>query len=450
MRSDELRVSHDAIDAARIARRWRGTVGSRFVRRAYASPVAFAVAVLMLAGPVLASTGMHAEGSSVDAPGLSAGPFITSAGLVWESSRGIMLTNSAGRSKVLARPDAPNWNNSADLAWFGRDWWALARPSGVLAGRIGGQLRALALLRKCNPGSASIKPGVLVTEYAVSGEHLYAALPRVCLARHGAPFGEVVDVDLRSRRWHVLAPMPGTLDYMAASGNYLALAYWRGRGTQRSGAETRPFVRVLDTATGALVNQITPPRISTTGGERRGTTSGIQLDDSGDVLVTEGCCWAPGQLAHIAQPAPRRSGWWWARAGSTAGHETQLGSDAVLSEGHVAFLSTDAGNPESTTIDVRNLLAGTTKTVVAFSGSVSADGLALSGNELAWAQQSIVVNVVNGLSPGGGSFENCTPVALSPIELASLDLRDIPSSPVAVHGAPIPPQYANEPPCIEA
>ena len=189
MRSDELRVSHDAIDAARIARRWRGTVGSRFVRRAYASPVAFAVAVLMLAGPVVASTGMHAEGSSVDAPGLSAGPFITSAGLVWESSRGIMLTNSAGRSKVLARPDAPNWNNSADLAWFGRDWWALARPSGVLAGRIGGQLRALALLRKCNPGSASIKPGVLVTEYAVSGEHLYAALPRVCLARHGAPFG---------------------------------------------------------------------------------------------------------------------------------------------------------------------------------------------------------------------------------------------------------------------
>ena len=419
----------------------------RFVRCAYASPVAFVVAVLMLAGPVLASAGMHTEGSSVDAPGLSAGPFFTGAGLVWESSHGIMLTNSAGRSKVLARPDAPNWDGFVDLAWFGRDWWAVARPSGVLAGRIGGQLRALALLRKCNPGSTSIKPGVLVTQYAVSGEHLYAALPSVCLARRGAPFGEVVDIDLRSRRWHVLAPMPGTLDYMAASGKYLALAYWRG--TQRSTAETRPFVRVLDAATGAPVNPITPPR--RTGGERPSTTSGIQVDDNGDVLVTEGCCGAPpGQFAHIAQPPPIRSGWWWARAGSTVGHETRLGSDAVLSDGRVAFLSTDASDPESTTIDVRNLLAGTTRTVVDFTGSASANSLALSGNELAWAQQSTVVNVLSGPAPGGGSFESCTPVPLSPIELASLDLRDIPSSPVLVRGVPIPPQYANEPPCIEA
>jgi hypothetical protein len=421
------------------------------VRCAYTTPVALVVALLMLAvlaGPVLASAGMHAERSSVDAPGLSVGPFVTSAGLVWESSHGILLTNSAGRSTLLARPDAPNWDNFADLAWFGRDWWALARPSGVLAGRIGGKLRVLPLLRKCNPGSTSIKPGVLVTQYAVSGEHLYAALPGVCLTRHGAPFGEVVEIDLRSRRWHVLAPIPGTLGYMAASGKYLALAYWRS--PQRSTAETRPFVRVLDAATGALVNQITPPPTRAAGGERRGTTSGIQLDHNGDVLVTEGCCGAPGQLAHIAQPAPRRSGWWWARAGSTAGHETQLGSDAVLSDGHVAFLSTDARNPESTTIDVRNLPAGTTKTVVAFSGSVSATSLALSGNELAWAQQSTVVNVVSGPSPGGGSFESCTPVALSPIELVSLDLREIPSSPVVVRGVPIPPQYAHEPRCIEA
>ncbi len=421
------------------------------MRCAYATTVALVVAVLMLAGPVVASAGMHADSSSVDAPGLTAGPFITGAGLVWESSGGIVLTNSAGRSKVLARPDAPNWDGFVDLAWFGRDWWAVARPSGVFAGQIGGQLRALALLRKCNPGSTSIKPGVLVAQYAVSGEQLYAALPSVCLARRGAPFGEVVDVDLRSRRWHVLASMPGTLDYMAASGNYLALAYWRG--PQPSTPETRPFVRVLDAATGALVNQITPPRTPprTTGGGRPSTTSGIQVDDNGDVLVTEGCCGAPpGQLAHIAQPPPIRSGWWWARARSTAGHETHLGSDAVLSDGHVAFLSTDASGPESTTIDVRNLLAGRTRTVVVFTGSVSANSLALNGNGLAWAQQSTVVNVLSGPTAGGGSFENCTPVPLSPLELASLDLRDIPSSPVVVRGVPVPPQYANEPPCIEA
>ncbi len=401
----------------------------------------------MFAGPVVASAGTHGDSSSVDAPGLTAGPFITSAGLVWESSHGILLTNSAGRSKVLARPDAPNWDNVADLAWFGREWWAVARPSGVFAGRIGGQLRALPLLRKCNPGSTSIKPGVIVAQYAVSGEHLYAALPSVCLARRGAPFGEVVDIDLRTRRWHVLTPMPGALDYMAASGKYLALAYWRS--TQRPTAERRLLVRVLDAATGALVKQVTPPR--KTGGEQPSGTSGIQVDEYGDVLVTEECCGAPpGQLAHIAQPPEKRKGWWWARAGSTVGHETHLGSDAVLSDGRVAFLSTDASSPEGITIDVRNLLAGTTKPVVTFSGSASADSLALSGNGLAWAQQSTVVNVVRGPAPGGGSFESCTPVALSPIELASLDLRDIPSSPVVVRGVPVPSQYANEPPCIES
>jgi hypothetical protein len=359
-----------------------------------------------------------------------------------------VYTSSAGRSRVLARPDAPNWDNVADLAWFGREWWALARPSGVFAGRIGGRLRALPLLRrKCNLGSTIIKPGVLVTQYAISGEQLYVALPSVCLARKGAPFGEVVDIDLRSRRSRVLAPMPGTLDYMAASGNYLALAYWRS--TPRPTVERRLFVRVLDAATGALVKQVTPPR--KTGDERSSRTSGIQVDDYGDVLVTEGCCGAPpGQLAHIAQPAGTRSGWWWARAGSTVGHETHLGNGAVLSDGRVAFLSTEAGSPESKTIDVRNLLAGTTRTVVTFSGSASASSLALSGNQLAWAQQSTVLNVLSGPAPGGGYFESCTTVPLSPPELASLNLRDIPSSPVVVRGVPIPPQYANEPHCIEA
>jgi hypothetical protein len=107
----------------------------------------------------------------------------------------------------------------------------------------------------------------------------------------------------------------------------------------------------------------------------------------------------PGQLAHVAQPFERK-GWWWARAGSTVGHETRLGNDAVLSDGGVAFVSADAGSPESATIDVRNLLAGTARTVVVFSGSVGADGLALSGNGLAWAQQSTVINVVGGPTAG--------------------------------------------------
>ena len=389
--------------------------------------LASVLAVFMLASPVAASVAPPAEGASVDAPGLAEGPFITGAGLVWKGPYGVMLTNTAGSSSVLAPPDAPNWNGATDLAWFGQDWWALARPSGVLAGRIGGRLRELPSLRKCNPGSASLKPGVGVAEYAVSGDHLYAVLASGCLPHRAAPFGEIVDVDLRSRRWRVLAPMPGTLAYIAASGKYLALAYWRG--PPRSSGERRLLVRILHAATGAVVNQITPP--ASAGGFGANGISGIQVDDHGDALVTVGCCGStPGQLAHVAQPAEIRA-WWWARAGSTVGQEAHLGDDAVLSDGRVAFSSAEASGLQRTTIDVTNLLAGTTRTAVVFSGSASAHGLALSGNELAWAQQSTVVNVTGGPVAGGGSFESCAPVALSPIELASVDLREIPSTPGA-------------------
>ncbi len=442
---DELRGSHDVTVGPWIAR-WlrRGGGYVRSVRGAHATLVAIAVAASMLALPVAASAVFPADGPSVDAPGLTAGPFITDAGLAWESSDGVMLTNSAGSSTVLAPPDAPSWNGLIDLAWFGRDWWGLARPSGVFAGRIGGPLRALPLLRKCNPGSVSRTPGVEASQYAVSGEHLYAVLPKGCLPRRAAPFGEVVGINLRSRRWRVLAPMPGALDYVAASGKYLALAYWRT--PSHIGAESRLLVRVLDSATGTLVNQIAPPRHA--GGLGPNNPAGIQVDDKGDVLVTTGCCGAsPGQLAHLAQPL-ERTGWWWARAGSTIGQATHLGSDAVLSDGRAAFFSLDAGNPGGMTIDIKNLLASTTRTVVVFSGSMSAESLALNGNQFVWAQQSIVVNVVRGPVAGGGSFEECKDVPLSPLELARLNLRDIPSPPVVVSGAPIPPQYANEPPCI--
>jgi hypothetical protein len=395
----------------------------------------------MLAGPVAASPAHRAGGLHVDASGLTAGPFLTSAGLVWDGPRGVMLTHSARRSSVLAAPDAPDWNNSVDLAWFGRGWWALARPSGVFAGRIGGPLRELPQLHKCNPASASRTPGVEAAQYVVSGDNLYAALAKGCLARRSARFGEVLDFDLRSHRSHVLTRMPGTLAYMAASERYVALAYWRS--TPHSFGET-PLVRVLRTVTGALVSQITPPR--TTGANGRGRISSIQVDNRGNVLVTEGSCGAPpGQLAHVAQPLERR-GWWWARVGSTVGHDTQLGEDAVLSDGRVAYFSNEAcsfaGAPGGT-IAVKNLFTDATRTVVAFSGSLGGETLALSGNRLAWAQQSTVLNVT--LAPG---MESCGYVPLSPVELTTLNLRDSPSPPVLVSGVLIPSQYANEPPCI--
>jgi hypothetical protein len=398
----------------------------------------------MLAWPVAASATPRSGEAGFDAPGLTAGPFITDTGLVWEGKQGVVLTSFAGRSRVLLPPDAPNFNDELDVAWFGRRWWAAARPQGVLAGRIGGGLRELPLLRHCNPGSPRFEPAV---HYAISGEQLYAALPRVCFARRRAPFGVVVDVDLRSRHWHVVAPIPGTLDFLAVSGKYLALAYWRS--AQRPTGEARPLVRVLNSATGALEDQLTPPR--STGAGAPSGTSGIQVDERGDVLVSEGCCAAPpGRLAHAAMPPAPRKGWWWARAGSKVGHEVKLGEGAALSDGRVAFFSTEPRGSENPTIEVRNLLAGTARTAVVFTGSASAESLALSGEELAWAQQSTVVQVLSRPTPGGGSFESCTRVALGPIELASLDMRSNPTSPVVVGGVPIPPQYANEPGCVES
>lgn len=125
-----------------------------------------------------------------------------------------------------------------------------------------------------------------------------------------------------------------------------------------------------------------------------------------------------------------------------------MGKAAVLSDGRVAYFP--EGAPEGQTIDVEDLLAGTTKTVVAFSGSAKATSLTLSGNGLVWAQQSTVIKVESGPLAGGGGFESCTPVPLSPVELSSLDLSFARSSPALVAGAPVPAQYADEPPCIES
>jgi hypothetical protein len=238
---------------------------------------------------------------------------------------------------------------------------------------------------------------------------------------------------------------------MAAAGRYLALAYWPASPRSSTRTPTTPaakplLVRVLNAATGRLVNQVAPPPSIPALTWNR--ASAIQVDTYGDVLVTVGCCAAPsGRLAHSSQPFRESPRWWWARARGTIGRETQLGGDASLSAGRVAFLSYDRNGEQ--TIDLRDLLTRRTSTIVAFSGSVSTRGLALSGNGLAWAQQSSVLNVVGGPAAGGGSFYECIPVALSPVQLAGLDLRR-PRSTRVVSGVPIPPQYANEPPCLVA
>ena len=321
----------------------------------------------------------------------------------------------------------------------------------MFAGRIGGALRELPSLRKCNPGSPSIPPDV--ARYAVSDAHLYAALPEHCLPPRGAPREVVLmAIDLRSRRSHVLARVPGNQGDVATSGKYLALAYWRSPRSPTRPSPSSPtqaprlFVRVLNATTGALVNQVAPPP-GTRASEVRNLSS-IQVDNHGDILVTSEPG-APGELAHIAQPFRPPPVWWWARAGSTIGHEIRLGTDAVLSEGRVAFFSPQEGDRNGAPIVVEDLLDAATRTVVAFSGSVSATSLALHGTRLAWVQQSTVISVVRS-ETAQGRTESCTPVPLSPVELASLELRDLPPSPLVVTGAPIPPRYANEPVCVES
>jgi hypothetical protein len=396
--------------------------------------MALALGLAMLSGPSVAHA-VRADGVSiVDAPGLVSGPVVTNPGLVWESPQGVMLTSAAGTSKVLAPPYAPNGDGLIDLAWFGADSWALAQPSGVFAGRIGGALSVLRQLRKCNPGSPSTPPGTAM--YALSQGNLFAALPAHCFPASKAPLGVVLAINLQSRHSRVLARIPGTLDGVAASGRYVALAYLSPpRGLHTTTKEPRLFVRVLNAATGALVNQTRAPASDSEYG-----ASDIQVDSRGDVLVTSGCdARTPRELAHIAQPACVTT-WWWAGPRSPVGHKTTLGSDVILSEGRVAFLPGDGE------IDVRDLVDGTTREVVAFSGSLGpAAGLALSGTRLVWAQQSTVTNVVD--TPDS---ESCTSVPLGPVELASLSLANLPSSPVQLTGLPVPPQYTNEPPCIES
>jgi hypothetical protein len=408
------------------------------------------IVVSLLAWPATASA-LPAGVTGVDAPGLESGPFITRAGLVWESQRGIVLTDRQGSSRVLAAPDARNWEGSVDLAWFGSDWWVLARRSGVFGGRIGGPLRRLPLLRRCTPASPSVKPGLLQVQYAVSGEDLYVALPKACLSVRGASQAEVLDIDLRSRRSRVLARVPGLLDGMAASGRYLAIAYSQNVSLLR--AERPPHVRVIDATTGAVVNRVTPPPSTPARPEANGV-SDIQVDAYGDVLVAATCCSvAPGQLAHSAQPPLQRTVWWWSKAGSKVGHEVHLGDDAVLSDGRVAFFSSSAGSADDETIDLTDLRSGATRTLVTLAGTLNASGgllgrgalrLALSGDSLTWSQQSTVLEVTS-----TRYSETCRSVPLSPVELVSIDLRRMPSSSIVVNGAPIPSQYANEPACIE-
>jgi hypothetical protein len=158
----------------------------------------------------------------------------------------------------------------------------------------------------------------------------------------------------------------------------------------------------------------------------------LQLDRRGDVLVSIGGSGA-SSLAHVAQPL-RRAGLWWGAVDSHRGTALHLGVPAVLSEGRVASVgSTPQG--EDKAIRLSDLRSGATRTLVGFSGVAEVAGLALSGNELAWSQESTMIERTDA---------GCSSVALAPPQLVRVDLRALPIAPVTITGPSAPPPRGRE------
>jgi hypothetical protein len=379
-----------------------------------------AVGVLAFAWPFSAGAAVPAPLPGIAAPGLTAGPVVTDAGLVWQSSTAIELTDAAGNSTRLASVVGTPAMGAFDDAWFGLGWWVLVRPWGVFSGPIGGTLRKLSLLQRCHANL-----------YALSGEQLFAALAGGCSAGHTSR-GALVEIDLRTHRWRVLAPLPGESASLAASGSFVALAYWRQGGEASRASRARLFVRVFDAQTGALVNQIAQPASVPS----FALIGNVQVDPSGDVLVTTE---PPAEPVGGGPGPPSLEDWWWAKPKATVAHllfDDLRGAHAELSDRRVAFFSGQS-------ITVMDLHSGSTRPIATFPGTATPSYFAISGNELAWAQQSSVLTCT-----AAGSLITSTRVLLTPTQLVGIDLRSIGSAPLVIDGAPIPPQYANEPPCV--
>jgi hypothetical protein len=364
-----------------------------------------------------------AAGGPLAASGFTTGPLITDQGLVWEGSAGVLLTRSNGTTSVLAKRGMPNWDNVIDQAWFGSRWWVIADAGGVFTGRIGGRLKRLRALARCNPGSkiVPVDPagGTSSPVFVISGEDILAALPRPC-----APLGHLtpetlVRIDLRTGASHVIADLSAVADGIAAAGRYVALALTLGTPPE-VGREAAPHrvVRVFNALTGALIRQITSP-VQDEG------AAAIQLDAADDVLG--GCCQAAtGELAQTAQLA-RIERYWWAPAGAKAARQVQLGEYAVLSDRRIAYIS--SGTHGDPVIDVRDMRDGQTRTAVTFAGTVRLAGLAQSESTLAWEQQSF------GLMTSAG---RCLSAELTPPQLMSIDLRTLAGGPLAIVGPESP------------
>ncbi len=331
-------------------------------------------------------------------------------------------------------------------------WEARVSNGHVLAGRLGGRLRQVAPLRRClplRPASGAIGPSAQASELllAISGERLFAVVDPRCLHRAGYGRAAIIAINLKTRSWSLLIPIPAGAIGLAAAEGRLAVTL---ASTTASPRAARATVVVYDTHTQRRLFRISVPQT-----QERVLSLVTAVDSLGDVLVTV--------TNHHPPPSTQASSGWWATPRSPAAHalpalittgpaisssgargEPPRTGAAALSDGRVAY-ATGSGY-EGERIEVLNVRNRRTRTVIQMRSEMWLLGLDFAGDALTWAQQSAVPEGSGGPVPGGGTYFSCVIKPLGPAELRFVDLRSVTASGLVV-GEPLP--AADQPPCTQ-
>jgi hypothetical protein len=371
-------------------------------------------------GAVVALYSAPASGARITvASGLDSGPQITGSGLVWHASSAEMLTGRRGRTRKL--PGGSGFALTSPTS----DWMVVVGNRRILAGRIGGRLAAVAVLRRCRPPIAAgwfgDPRGALL---ALSGSRLYAVINPRCLRRPDHGKWMLLSIDLQSGSSRLLTAVSKLTVSLSASERRVAVTRLR-----RASSST-VLVIMRDAADGRRLSEVAVntrmvrvERVST------------QVDDRGDVLV----------LSSFFRPPAGGSVGWWAKRG---GPVRELGllagpSGAALSDGRIAYARKSESGGQQRLV-VLNLRRGSSRVVADFVGEAKVTGLDLSGGELAWAQDDTAPVVRSEVLANGATSERCQVVQLGPVRLRSIDLRAVRGGPLQI-GAPLP--VIDQPPC---
>ncbi len=308
----------------------------------------------------------------ISAPNFSRGPQLVDGGLLWAGTtsgqEGVFLSSTTGPRLLV--PDAELRQVHVDEGWM-----VVAAPP-IRAGRVGGTLSTVRRLHRCPPVDAEADEGFPPEEegplVTVSRGSVYAVVRAGCLSLRPRAAELLVRTRLGTQDLQVIRKVASGAFSLTAAGSRLALTRRLTQGTaSRTPREAPLGVEVLDSRSGRLLYGVTSPRHTIT------SYAETQLDARGEILVT------------AVQPTPgpgtgQKFGWWGDRAtriGRSLGSFGELSGS--LSDGNVAF-STYA---DGTALDVLHLATGATQTIATFHGAVRLEGLALEGNEVAWAQQ---------------------------------------------------------------